>query len=102
MVGEEETEAGWLLLNKLLIVKQCNSQNSWRETVRASDHFLTFMDKFDVLLMCRSEALFLLVVCGERRRRVIVLLTIETVENYLGCREADEWKKRDSMSQAVC
>lgn len=58
------------------------------------------MDKFYVLLMCRSEALFLLVVCGESR--VMVLLTIETVENYLGCGEADEWKKRDSMSQTVC
>lgn len=98
-MGEEEKEAGWLLLNKLLIVKLCNSQNSWRGTVRASDHFLTFVDKFDILLVCRSEALFLLVVCG--KSRVMVLLTIQTVENYLGCREADEQKKRDSMSQAA-
>lgn len=60
-------------------------------------HFLTLIEKFDVFLVCCSEALFLLVVCGAM---VMVLLTIRTVENNLGCREADGCKKKNSMSQA--
>lgn len=63
-------------------------------------HFLTLIEKFDVFLVCCSEALFLLVVCGASRSRVMVLLTIRTVENNLGCREADGCKKKNSMSQA--
>lgn len=91
----------------LLIVKQCHSQNSqpgagYSETmkslvlshplifpVRPLTHFLTVIDKLDVFLVRCGETLFLLVVCGESRSWVMILLTVEAIENYLGCREAD-------------
>lgn len=57
-------------------------------------HFLTLIDKLDIFLMCRSESLFLLVVCWESQSRVMVLFTIRTVENYLGCRKAEEYKEK--------
>lgn len=65
--------------------------------VRPSVHFLTLVDKSDVSLVRGGEALLLLVVCEESQSRVMVLLAVETVENYLGCREADGWKKKDSI-----
>lgn len=50
---------------------------------------LTLVSKFDVFLVRRGEDLLLLLVCGESRSRVVVLLAVEAVEDDLGCREAD-------------
>lgn len=54
-----------------------------------SVHLLTVVDELHVFLVCGGESLFLAVVCGQSRSRLMVLLTIRAVENYLGCREAD-------------
>lgn len=55
-----------------------------QQTVR-----LTLVDEFDVQLVRGGEALVLLVVCGQRWSRVVVLLAVQAVENNLGRREAD-------------
>lgn len=83
-----EQLCGWGLGGKkglvsILIVKQCHSQNSkWGMGVTVS-HFLTLRDKLDIFFMWRGETLFVMIVCRQSWSRVMVFLTIRTVENDL-------------------
>lgn len=88
--GCVDTARQWKALSRLLVFP-----------VRLSVHFLTLIDKLDVLLVRGREALFLLVVCGASRSRVMVLLAVQTVENYLGRGEAEGWEKR-RKENATC
>lgn len=58
--------------------------------LKSPRHFLTLVDKLDVFLVCRSERLFLVVICWCSQSRGMVLFTVRTVENYLGCRKTDD------------
>lgn len=91
-----EQLCGWGLRGKrsglvsILIVKQCHSQNSkWGMGVRIQcnigivSHFLTLRDKLDIFFMWQGETLFVMIVCGQSWSRVMVFLTIRTVENNL-------------------
>lgn len=89
-----EQLCGWGLGGKkglvsILIVKQCHSQNSkWGMGVTVS-HFLTLRDKLDIFFMWRGETLFVMIVCRQSWSRVMVFLTIRTVENDLWSRKSE-------------
>lgn len=67
-----------------------------QQTVR-----LTLVDESDVLLVRGGEVLILLVVCGQRWSRVVVLLAVQAVENNLGRRDADGWKGKQIVTELM-
>lgn len=68
--------------------------------VRLFFHSLTFIDKPNVLLMCRGEALLFVVVSVECWSKVLVLFSIRTVEDNLGCRKTNIFVKDKTTIQS--
>ena len=89
-------------LLKMLIVKQCHSQNkaSWDRSLEERRHgeafalrvlkALTFRDKLHIFLVRWRAVLLMRTVGGGSRSGVMVLLPIRTVEHYLGSRETEK------------
>lgn len=80
-----------------LIVAKSFTETSSAENEKLSLAFLTLRDELHVFLVLRGESLFMPAVCGERQSGKMVLLPVQTVENYLGCRKADKWKEKSEI-----